>query len=318
MKKLIFIFILCNSVALTIKAQSYNPLLENNKYWDVMTHTGPEENPYCSLGGGARYFLNGDTVINGKTYKKIYAQGFIGDPFAYPYFCPPYLVDTISYITNSFIREDTLEKKVYYYDNYIFTAYSTCIIDSEVVLYDFNVQQGDTLKCIAASYGDCGFGSVVDSVRYELNHGVNRKVIYFFTQDGFVHNNSMIEGIGGGGSGGLFQPILMGEYFWYYLDCIMKYDTMGSLLYGGGCADYITNSQDYYYNHNELNIYPNPTDGRIFFSKALNEKIIIFNVIGEIVLNIRNIGIKGIDISTLPKGIYYIKVANRVYKIVKY
>jgi len=228
----IAIISLFTSLNVNSKAQTYHSLVEENKYWDVLSATSYGNITPCGLEGGARFFMQGDTIINGKTYKKIYAQGFIGEPSAYPYFCTPYLVDTNSSFINKFIREDTSTQKVYLYDEYLNNYYPECAIDGERVLYDFNVQAGDTLKCYVATMGDCNFSSIVDSVKYEYG----TKIVYF-TGDGFIHNYAMFEGIGGSNmGGGLFQSILQPEYGGFWLDCAFIEDS----LYVGGCADYIT------------------------------------------------------------------------------
>ncbi|OFY17732.1 MAG: hypothetical protein A2W98_08500 [Bacteroidetes bacterium GWF2_33_38] len=298
-------FFYCKTVA-----QAYIPLVEENKYWDVMQGSSPENNPICGLSGGARYFLEGDTVIFGKTYKKVYAQNFIGELGAYPYFCTPYLVDTNSIFINKFLREDTLTQKVYLYDEYLNNYYPECAIDGERVLYDFNVQAGDTLKCYVATMGDCNYSSIVDSVKYEYG----AKVVYF-TGDGFIHNHAMFEGIGGSYmGGGLFQPILQPEYGGFRLEC----DFVDDSLYVGGCADYITNIEKHNFINKNLLIYPNPTNNKIYFNKIIDEEVLIINTLGKIILNIKNINSNEINVCHLPKGIYYLKLSNEVHKIIKY
>ena len=101
MKNYLFIFIGIIILCYNVKtyAQPYHPLLEENKYWDVLTYVGYDYNPICALGGGARYVIQGDTLLNSQIYKKVYSFGFIKNtPVPDPYFCTPYLVDTLTHI----------------------------------------------------------------------------------------------------------------------------------------------------------------------------------------------------------------------------
>ncbi|MBI4646378.1 MAG: T9SS type A sorting domain-containing protein [Bacteroidia bacterium] len=313
MKKYLFVLIIFCQTEFAY-TQAYNPLIEDNKYWDVLHFCGFLTNPICGYcDDEGRYFLNGDTIINGKEYKKIYVSGFIkNNTVPDPYFCPPYLVDTVSFFTHRFIREDTLEKKVYYFDEEIYSNYSACIVDGEVLLYDFNYEQGDTLKIITASY-DCEFHCIVDTVKYELINGINRKVFYFYGDGGY---NKMIEGIGGSyEGGGLFQIILMGIGWSYNLVCVRKDETV---YLGEDCADYITNFQYNNFRFDEPVIYPNPTNQYFFIDNVLNDEIRVYNIIGNIVLTINVLkNNTKIDISNLSKGTYFIRTANTYKKIIK-
>jgi len=101
----------CYLIANTlVKAQAYIPFAKDGKMWTEKT--SPSVYPVYSI---ATWEMNGDTTFNGKLYKKV-----IGN----------------HWYDSCFIYEDTLYKKVYCrqaWDNY------------EYLLYDFNVQVGDTV-----------------------------------------------------------------------------------------------------------------------------------------------------------------------------
>ncbi len=118
MKKifLLFFLLLC-LITSNVKAQGYYKFL-NNSSWCEAVNSG--------FGIPINYFFynqTNDTVINTKTYAKIF--------------------DTGNHST-FFIREDTINKKVYILDS---------IATTEVILYDFSLNVGDTL------YAQHGWGA---------------------------------------------------------------------------------------------------------------------------------------------------------------
>ncbi len=66
--------------------------------------------------------------------------------------------------------------------------------------------------------------------------------------------------------------------------------------------------------------YPNPTTGIVFF-KGLNNEMVnmrIFNMSGVQVFSSRiNASVESLDISFLPKGIYFISMNNEQLKLIK-
>lgn len=66
--------------------------------------------------------------------------------------------------------------------------------------------------------------------------------------------------------------------------------------------------------------YPNPTTGIVFFKGLSNEKVNmrIFNMSGMQVFAARiNASVESLDISYLPKGIYFVSMNNEQLKLIK-
>jgi len=147
----------------SIISQDYNKLIEPNKTWNVINYVcgyAP-----CSWWTNALTFGK-DTLINGKTYSEVLENWWIlGDlgPSGY------------------FIREDTIARKTFMLDY-------TCM--DEILLYDFTLEEGDSLLFCDNS----DFLLIVDSVRYNLINNETRKCIYFNNRFGF--DEYWIEGIG--------------------------------------------------------------------------------------------------------------------------
>ena len=75
-------------------------------------------------------------------------------------------------------------------------------------------------------------------------------------------------------------------------------------------------SEDKEFFNENLLIYPNPTTGILKFNFDLQENIEIFNTTGQIVFS-SGLTDHQIDISQLPDGLYYAKIAGHIYKIIK-
>ena len=74
-------------------------------------------------------------------------------------------------------------------------------------------------------------------------------------------------------------------------------------------------------NNNEIKIYPNPTTGEIVVSGQLSDvSVEVFDIVGKKQESRKSeIGKSEIeiDISHLSNGIYFLKIDNKMYKIIK-
>ncbi len=116
-------------------SQQYHPFPEQNAYWTVV-----EFNQYYYWDTYI-YTIKGDTVIDNKPYKKIWQLDDI-----------PGSHDTL-WVLHSFMRQDTIQKKVWFIRHYMNET-------TEKLGYDFDVQIGDTVYLPAFDYensGDSGF-----------------------------------------------------------------------------------------------------------------------------------------------------------------
>lgn len=104
----------------------YNPMLKEGSEW----HHYFWHEASCNH----HLIVTGDTTINNHQYKKIINQG-----------------DLCNFEYYTFVREDTLNKQVFYY------YYDT----TEVMIYDYSLKKGDTIKSTFLEYA---FEMVVDSI----------------------------------------------------------------------------------------------------------------------------------------------------------
>ena len=104
-----FVFALLGLYAV---AQQYRPFVEEGKKWRIASLIPLNDDPTYPV-DHEYYFMKGDTVVDGKTWKKVYHTSFSKFDFL--------------------VREEN--KRVYY------TPYP----GREELMYDFNVAVGDTV-----------------------------------------------------------------------------------------------------------------------------------------------------------------------------
>jgi hypothetical protein len=305
MKKLLPICLLLFLINGNSVGQSYQKFINDQLFWDVAyAEMGYICGAYSDFGPW-RYKFNGDTVINNTNYSKIVGFEHFSMLHPSPPKCDPFYVDTNSiYIPRFFIREDTINRKVYRYDSYL---------EVEHLWYDFNAEQGDTI--IYPNYGPF----IVDTVfNIITNDGVTRKYYEYFDELGGYY----IEGLGG--VGGFYN-----EPFYYFeagpwLMCIK--DNQNQILWGIDCYDFTTSISSPGSSNFLFELYPNPSNSTITIElptqPSKNISLTISNTNGQQLITqpIAEPQTE-IDISNFPVGIYIIKVWNdkevMVRKVIK-
>ncbi|MGZ4035193.1 MAG: T9SS type A sorting domain-containing protein [Bacteroidia bacterium] len=258
------------------------------------------------------YFFRGDTIISGNTYHKIYHTGShteyvtaLYPPWTIVY--GPLSVDSNKYVGG--IREDGL-KHVFFFPD-------TATVTSEQLLYDFNLSLGDTLPvtyCNTNSYGGIKYVSSIDSV---LVGAVYHKCYHISAGPGYMNLGSIIEGVGN--SSGLLEKILP---VFEYEDLLICYSHNGAFEYiptlstpspTATCELPLLAGINEYKNEKSITIFPNPSSGNLTIRSNLTGDINveINNLLGEkIVQLILNSSQTSIDLSTFPKGLYFLKAKS--------
>ena len=154
MKQIITISILLIFIHIIGFAQNF---VSENKLWSNTTIGSEFGSNYES------FFVKfkGDTIINGQNYKNVLKSDNEDHTNWYHY---------------AYIREDTIEKKVYLYKIFF---------EKEILLYDFSLDQGDSIDC---------FGEYihVDSVYYHEFGNLPIKLKHIV----FNYGRIWVEGIG--------------------------------------------------------------------------------------------------------------------------
>ncbi|OFY99646.1 MAG: hypothetical protein A3K10_08105 [Bacteroidetes bacterium RIFCSPLOWO2_12_FULL_31_6] len=271
-------------------------------------------------------FMNGDTIINGFLYNKLYiyscGQNIIPDPYPIPTFnCP---IDTSNSFYYGALRE--VNKRVYFHPDSLYNYshwYPFCFtsnwssqpsLNEELLVYDFNVAAGDTLiyphldslKMIITS---------IDSVLIQSDYRkkYNYNLIYNWSMScvPFGASYNYVEGIGD--NSGLFSLFIMYFENGEYLSCFEDDEVFYSNPNFNGCS--LTSLKEYF-NNDDLKIYPNPASSNLFielsdFNDTFNAQLNIFDISGKEVYSLPIIqSTTKIDVSSLKSGLYLLKITS--------
>ena len=283
-----------------IFGQTYQPVVIENASWQVAYFMNNSIDPYG-------YKIQGDTMINGATYKKVYYLDLFPDEYTGPY----YIEDKWLF---GVIREDTTNKRVF---AIVWQNYGNCTPGSEFLLYDFSSNVHDTItECISTIQPDFPF--IIDSITTENIWGAQRNI---FRTNAYGVEEMLIEGIGY--SAGLFAspnhiPTILNWGIYLY-----KY----SVGTDEECA-LISSIWDMERDH--VKVYPNPASTilRMEVKETYHQNSItnirLMNNIGQEIFSEIKIGssVYQLEVEELKSGMYFLMVQMQsgqkyVTKIIK-
>lgn len=255
MKRTILLTILAYSFTLIGQTNTYHPFPTNNAVWNF------NANAVCLTGGSTMesfsIIMTGDTTINGITYKKLQTPHVNRN-----------MSGSCAFKNKGYqgaVREDASNKMIY-----LLKPQET----SEQLLYDFNLQVGDSIKGVL----DIGMGDVVISIdsvlvrnSYRTRWNINS-----------CYNISIIEGIGS--TYGLVEPTpgCITDMADFSLSCFQE-GTQAAYPSSVSNCQTITSLTTNNLNNEPISIFPNPANGEIqldFKGKRVKE-VLLFNILGE-------------------------------------
>jgi hypothetical protein len=294
MKKLLFFIVIYIGLPFFSRAQEeYHPFPTKNCIWTE----------YYNSGHGYSIFHNfalkdNDTIIKGKSYHKLYHS-----------------YDTI-------FTEDKLcgglreeNKRVYYYSiDSIKNLNAPIPIDTEIILYDFNLQLGDTIT--NDNYRIRRLDMLdIEKIDYVIM-GTELRMVYTFGWNGYILlPEQWIEGIG------CYRGLLsdVGDFptnDWNsFLVCFIR---DGEVLYHEhfpNCFNTNTNIVQVLKNESNIKIAPNPAGStiKIELDKSDYQKLIISDLSGQRIKQYQLKGIQTLSIErgNLPGGAYFFSVYDK-------
>ena len=257
------------------------------------------------------YYVKGDTSMGHKAYKKIYVSGHAYLE-ASSVLDEPYCKTTWNYrdIYAGGIREDS--NRIYY--NGTDREWPLFIPDTgELMLYDFNLEVGDTLPFP-------GFESsakpTIDSVDSVLIDGKHK--IRYWSGVGWT-----IEGIGN--EGGLLESNGMYLEAYSVFTCYSENEVpLYSPPHNSDCS-IIVGIEPNSWPLPEVQLYPNPSTGfynlTLNLEEASNVSIAVYDMVGKRVVDVVN-GLTEqsqyeIDLSNFEEGIYFLRAQINEQTITK-
>jgi hypothetical protein len=294
------VFIIINIEELNAQANVYHSF-PDSAIWRVDAVYNKTMMGFCYADYYYQYYISGDTLINSYKYKKIYRSFVLVNNVSCP---PPYGPPTSpssGYV--GALKDDSIANKTFF-------LFPNTTTDS--LLYDYNLNVGDTMKGFISQY-PYGYNMVVLSIDSVLINGQYRKKWNF--NKSFNDYPYIIEGIGT--SCGLIEWVhtYAIDFTYRYLVCV---NDSASLLFTSnynslyGCK-LVVDGVSEMKTDNTLQVSPNPSSG-IFSLSSLSKVfyIEISDILGNQVYKQRTPVPSNviIDLSSQSKGIYCVKVVD--------
>lgn len=292
MKRINYLFLSLLFYTITFSAQNYDPVIKDGSFWDIEKQLGG----VCST-ANYKYLIGNDTIIEGKTYKKLLFSQFDlasnNNSSPCPIYKSPAVVSFNNFIEiDKYIRENVSEKKVY-----IWADKEQNGTFKEFTLYDFSLEIGEKMT---NSYAENGNDITIVNIDYD-DKGKKR-----FHQE----NHPFVYTQGIGSSGGIIN-----------FDAIIGEGNETLFCYGNtqnqnNCTPVLATEK---YNLSKTEIYPNPTANTISLKNVpLDSRIRIVTILGKQIDSFI-LKQKTIDISNYKKGIYFIEIttSNNSKKLLK-
>lgn len=294
MKQLLVSILLIVSIGTKAQTWVYHPFPQVNSYWNMY------QSAYCwagvpgPVGQSYSIFVANDTLIGAETYHKLYIPYLKFDSTD----CTSPSVTLNIY--KGCIREDTIAKKVYYVEP---------TLSIEKLLYDFNLQVGDTIfGKLETTPKDTVIS--IDSVQTSGAGGgwVKRWLI------NSCYNIYIIEGVGS--TYGLIKPSPgcgpdAGETD---LICMVGQVPMTGYIYPNITdCEMITSVNSISEEQFDVRIFPNPSVGsfQIDFKENLFKELTISNLLGDIILKENIHTSNNFLVNNLDNGIYILTLVDK-------
>ena len=293
MKKLLF-FIFISYLSFS-KAQTnvYHPFPDSNAVWnETAWYVDNNAMVYYTL--PTILFLDRDTIISSLHYKKILGSGYKTNGFSY-----------CCYYYNTYqgaIRQDSIHRKVYYSNTYF----------TDTLLYDFNLNIGDTLPTSYVNFQNSNYVSSIDSIligtSYRKQYHISVRGSSFSGDSNYV---SLIEGVGS--TFGLIYQLTPPFESGSTLNCFSQNNVTLYTNLNGNCDTTLSIKKTKNSLANiQIAIYPNPNNGSFIIEPSNNVKqtLQIFDINGKMALNQSINGKTTIDATNLADGVYNLSLLS--------
>jgi len=292
MKKSILLFTVYLMVV-GLKAQvEYTPFQFENSIW--------QESDFGVWFTTSEYEVSveGDTIIDDKTYYKLFKRGmtyFYDSPQQYS------IIDSVEVdIYLGAIRENDVK----------LIEYITSAQTIPVILYDFNLEVGDTTQVYDISFAEYVDAEVISVDTVEICGSSRNRYALAFFPPAVPSITYLIEGIGS--TNGILPTYELFESA-SNLRCYSNSTC--------NCFNLIVNTQQDVGDVIKIQVYPNPVSQnsfRVSAANAQNSSIKIYNHLGQSVYeNTIDLDHISIDCSNWPNGCYFLKITDKNWQETK-
>ncbi len=283
-------------------SQEYIPFPEEDGFWKVEHGRGDcfSQEPYGGVCSVSQLYLEGDTLINGTSYKKIYENGvdFTDYPGPPTYWGPGY---------KGCYRNDIVNKKVFY----IRRNHT-----EELLFYDFNLEIGDTIQTDLTIFFDGENSFIVQSIdSIIISSSGNATYAKRYLLDYWYTNLFLVEGVGL--MSGPIGPF--GGFFDYSNEVICFQNDTEELSWDNGeyfSCDIISDVNNIPSAKDAILISPNPAYDKIeiFLPKikyTSQTKVQVYQINGILLKSFKMDDSKiSINIEDLSTGVYMINIID--------
>ena len=260
------------------QAQEYVPMIQEGNEWytlDAQVCSSQTLRGYNTL----VHRIADDTLIGGVRYTKVMQTvNDVGTP-------------TLA----ALLREE---------DGKVWETYNG---NSEILLYDFTANVGDSLVC---GYGDY---FVLDSISIEQIGGVDRKKFWFGLEYDFTGEpyamETWIEGIGSD-----LGLLYCGSYYFcggYYRALCFHQD--GELIWQNPEYDACVITSVEEINDKVISVYPNPAMEIVTIDGVEAAEVQVYNALGQLVKTVRDAN--EIPVAGLAEGVYLLRIVDADGKV---
>lgn len=291
----IVVIMIMHMMTCTAFAQLHLPFPDSTGAWNIHTSYGTFPDPVIT--NDIRYYINGDTIIDGYTYNKLYADSYA-------------LTDSAFSTLKGCFRTDSLKV---YFRNVNFSPYEWGYDDDsvEVLFYDFGMLPGDSML-VADFYSYSAVYIHLQFIDTTVVAGIPLRRWNFWANSGGTGfcsgGHTWIEGIG---SENGFLP---------YSFCFENSVTL---------CRFHSNANDYPFycgvplginenNPHDFTVFPNPASTEFtFLPYQLNRELKMVDVAGKLIMSKKITESETIlDVNNLPNGIFFLKYMNQKEKLV--
>ncbi|MDH4471772.1 MAG: T9SS type A sorting domain-containing protein [Fluviicola sp.] len=292
MKRTFYILLLVLGLIPATYGQNY---LQPGSQWRINA-TGLSMSAECYFTEQYVCEITGDSLVSGQIYKKINCHGLKTEgptsPNPWSNCQPP---TTFNHLY-ALVRQEGL--KLYIYDN-----------PEEKLLYDFDLQVGDTLPL---SYNNYDNQVTIDSITTIQIGNEVRNVFHFTQQNQSFEINKIIEGVGHNwGFIGTMQPF---EFFETSLECFAINDTTYYPSLGAPCELNVGLSEEP--DIVLLTASPNPTDATMVIETGMLGEIHRLDMVDiygnqcSFKESNSDAGIVKLNLSTAESGVYIVRIVG--------
>ncbi|MDA3879357.1 MAG: T9SS type A sorting domain-containing protein [Prolixibacteraceae bacterium] len=286
---IIYVIILLSLTVVAVSAQEYQyvPFPDNNAVWSEV-YWKPISEPCPRWVYHKKALFNEDSVINGISYHKLFSSN-------------KSIISKENSECVGMIREDSTKKIWFRYNTE--NIWPNTNENGEYLLYDFGLNEGDTIDCYSAYLQRQGVDYLLlDSVRYFNINNSQRKIFYFnIPWEIWIEGIGKIQGIifpsGDLPTNGMDNDLI----------CFHQNDTLlfFSEDYDGCVPSFVLN---------DVVLLPNPATGESVYFEGLDfEKLELYDNIGNLILSIDISGLDKyvLDVFGFTPGIYFYQLKKQ-------